>query len=461
MDFFGRAKELERLNVLFDSHQSEFVPIYGRRRVGKSELILKFIHNKPALYFLGKQALPELQIREFLQEAARVFKQPLLATADVKDWKSAFDLVEAQRAGSKKWILVLDEFQWMVESSPELPSILQDRLDRDWKKSKNMMLILCGSYMGFMEKEVLGEKSPLFGRRTAQIHLKPFSYKEAALFHSRWSLPDKAMAYMICGGIPLYLNFFKTGQSVYKNIENNFFDEFSPLFREPEFLLREELRELKTYYSLLMSLATKSLTSSELAQMIGVDDRKLYYYLQTLIDLGCVRRYFPITGQKPNPKMVRFIVSDPLLRFWFRFVYPHMAFISQRNPHESFLTLVKPHLESYLGSCFEILCQEALAELYCRDAVDHGFEIGQYWDKNVQIDIVGVRQNEGVDLGECKWGKMNSIKSVLAEIEQKKLRYPNVKGLSLQAHLFLQKKSKIKLATSDVLIHDLADIYKI
>ncbi|MBN1672344.1 MAG: hypothetical protein JXR37_14990 [Kiritimatiellae bacterium] len=176
---------------------------------GKSELILQFIKDKPALCFVGTQSAVPLQIRDFLHVAAKRLDSPFLASLAPPDWETAIETVWAQWHGPGKLILVFDEFQWAVRSAPELPSVLQQLWDLVWSRTGNAVLILCGSFVGFMEREVLGKESPLFGRRTAQILLKPFSFGEAALFHPRYSVIDKAQTYAVCGGVPLYLKFFK------------------------------------------------------------------------------------------------------------------------------------------------------------------------------------------------------------------------------------------------------------
>ena len=216
--FVGRTAELGTLSAAYASAESGFVPIYGRRRVGKSELILRFLREHPGVYFLGKQAPAALQLREFLDEAAVVLGEPLLATASFDGWKSALSAVIDRWKQGGKLVLVFDEFQWTAWASPELPSVLQDLWDRRWRSSGKILLILCGSYVGFMEREVLGRKSPLFGRRTAQILLRPFGYREAALFHPSFSTVDRARAYFICGGVPWYLERFDaklTGSNAY------------------------------------------------------------------------------------------------------------------------------------------------------------------------------------------------------------------------------------------------------
>jgi AAA+ ATPase superfamily predicted ATPase len=230
--FIAREKELAALQDAYQGPHSAFWPIYGRRRVGKSELILQFGKNHPTLYLVGKRAPADQMMREFLEGAAIFLEEPLLASMPVESWKKTIEAV-VQRWGKKdKLILVFDEFQWLVEKSPELPSVLQELWDRNWSKSGRMFLILCGSYIGFMEREVLGKKSPLYGRRTGQIFLKPFGYRDASLFHPHVSLAQRAATYFICGGIPLYLRYFESGRSGLQNIEHVILGEQAALYRE-------------------------------------------------------------------------------------------------------------------------------------------------------------------------------------------------------------------------------------
>ena len=457
--FIGREAEQKVLADAYRSGQSEFIPIYGRRRVGKSELILHFIKGKQALYFLGKKAPPQLQIRTFMEEAARALDQPLLAAVSPLDWRMALSSVLGQKTDAAKLVLVFDEFQWTAQASPELPSILQEQLDRSWKERGDVMLILCGSYMGFMEREVLGEASPLFGRRSAQILLRPFSFLEAALFHPGWSLSDRAQAYFVCGGIPLYLRYFSTTDSIRTNIEKNLLNEFAPLHREPDFLLREELREVENYYGILIALSSGSLTPGAIAQHTGINERNLYYYLQHLCELGYVSRRYPLTGTRPVARNVRFALDDPLLRFWFRFVYPHVSFIAQMGPERSFRELIKPDLESYFGGCFERLCREALPFLYEREGVNAAYEIGEYWDKVTQIDVVGFRQDGRTDIGECKWGAVRSAASLAGELQKKIEGYPNRRGATLQGRVFTRGKLRKGRSLANVSCHSLEALY--
>ncbi|MBI4602880.1 MAG: ATP-binding protein [Planctomycetes bacterium] len=459
-EFIGRSQELKALEVAYAAPGSQFIPVYGRRRVGKSELILRFLEGKPSLYFLGKRGPAQLQLKEFLATAARALGQPLLASLAPNDWKAALAAAMEHRTRGRKFVLVLDEFQWTAQASPELPSVLQELWDLHWRKQGEIHLILCGSYLGFMEREVLGQGSPLFGRRTAQILVKPFNYLEAAEFHPRWSVIDKAKAYFLCGGIPLYLRFFSPADSIRTNIENNFLSEFAALYREPDFLLREELRELEKYCGILMAMAGGRRRAADIAEAAGVSERNLGYYLDQLVDLGYVARRFPLAGARPPARSVQLVIADPLLRFWFRFIYPNTSFIAQAGPRRSFQDVIQPELESYFGGCFERLCREALPYLYEREGVSGVYEVGEHWDRDVQIDVVGRRKDGWIDVGECKWGRVRSLVAVLRELEERVARVPNPGDLTVQGRLFTQHKLRGVNLPAGVRLHALEELYR-
>lgn len=461
-DFVGRAAELDVLERAWRGRGSAFIPVYGRRRIGKSELILQFLRGHTGVYHVGKLAPVGLQLQELLAEAARVLDEPLLAQMAPTDWKTALEAIEDRWKGDGKLVIALDEFQWTCEASPELPSVLQDLWDRRWKKSGKVMLILCGSFVGFMEREVLGKKSPLFGRRTAQIHLKPFGFREAAEFHPHWSRTNQARAYFVCGGVPMYLRAFEAGRSFESNVQHNLLSEFAPMFREPEFLLREELRDTQNYHAVLYAIAAGNCTTREIAVSSGLPERSLHYYLEQLAQLGYVRRRHALTGARPSARVVRFVIDDPLLRFWFRFVFPHRSFVQQMGPARSYDALIKPHLDAYFGGCFERLCREALPELLAREGVAAELTVGEYWNKDVQIDVVGVRDDGWIDLGECKWGPVGSVPALLAELDRKVTAFPNPRNDTLARRVFVRQVPAAARGRGGppVAWHSLDDLYE-
>jgi len=456
--FVGRTRELELLEGCYKSKQSSFIPIYGRRRVGKSQLILQFLKGKRGVYYVGKQAAAGMQIQEFMKEAARACDRPSLSMLRATSWRDALHVIGEELKGDTPLVIALDEFQWMAGASPELPSVLQELWDRTWQPSGKIMLILCGSMIGFMERKVLGSRSPLFGRRTAQILLRPFSFREAVAFHPAFSLTDHAKIHFICGGIPAYLRVFGQRRSIERNLELALLDESAPLFHEPDFLLREELRELENYFSVLNVLARGSAPAHQIAAQIDLKLSSLHYYLRTLSELGYVARLHPLTTRPPKKREVRYALGDPLLRFWFRFVEPNLTFIQQLGPRAALLERIKPGLDAYFGSCFERLCRDALPALLQDQGLRTAIEVGQYWGPGVQIDIVGIREDQEIEIGECKWGRVGSVKALEADLAVKIDRYNNPDNRTLRGNLFVRKKSS-RMRASRFPCWDLTDLY--
>ncbi len=457
--FLGRSAELRMLEKSWADPAGAFVPVYGRRRVGKSELITHFISQKRGIYYVGKRAPAELQLREFMRDAAECMGEPLLADVRVDGWPQAFRIIEERWKGPEKLILALDEFQWMCEVSPELPSVIQEAWDRRWRKG-GVMLILCGSYLGFMEREVLGKKSPLFGRRTGQILLKPFGHIEAAQFHPGYSRQEQARTFFVCGGLPFYLKCFSQSLSVEQNIAALFLDETGVLRREAEFLLREELRELVNYHSILMALAEGRNTNSGISEASGIGDRALHFYLTTLMELGYVRKRHPLTGGPAQVRQGRYVLDDPLLRFWFRFVFPQTSLIVRLGATAAMERLIKPGLDAYFGLCFEQFCREALPMIYAQEGVTSAFEVGEYWAKDTQIDVVGLRSDGWTELGECKWSAAKSPGPLRDELRKRMPLYPNKRAATISYRYFTRLKITHRTPVPpDERWHDLNDLY--
>ena len=458
--FIGRDRELAALAEAYAAPRSAFWPIYGRRRVGKTELIKRFLTGRPGLYFLGKQAPAPMQLREFLGAASSALGEPLLATQAVDGWQQALAQVVDRWRGPDKLVVALDEFQWTVSASPELPSVLQSLWDGSWGAADRVFLIVCGSFVGFMEREVLGRASPLYGRRTGQIHLKPFSYRESAEFHPGYSLPDRALTYFVCGGMPLYLRAFADRVSVEDNIAAQLLDPYAPLHREPDFLLREELREVERYFGILLAIATGDAMLPAIASRTGIEVRQLGYYLHQLLELGYVYKRQPLAPGGRRRRAVRYVLGDSLLRFWFHFLFPQLSAITRLGPRRALRELIRPGLPAYWGRCFEGLCREALPGLLAREGATGGVTVGEYWDTATQVDIVGLRDDGRIELGECKWGTVRSSRAVLAELAGKAEAYPNPANASVGLRIFT--RSSVHPAASEkfpVTWTSLADLY--
>ncbi|MEQ9320386.1 MAG: ATP-binding protein [Polyangiaceae bacterium] len=457
--FVGRDRELETLEHAHRSRRGAFVVVYGRRRVGKTALLRRFVTDRPAIYLHGTRAPRELQVRELLREAAAVLSEPLLERVGDLSWKEALTACVERHHGSDKLVLVLDEFQWLADTSPELMGVLQELWDRHWQHDGKVMVVLCGSFVGFMEREVLGRKSPLFGRRTAQILLRPFDYRQAAAFHPSYAVADKAKAYFVCGGIPHYLRLFDAERSVEQNIAAQILHEHGPLFREADFLLREELREVESYWAILVRLAKGAATPGDLASDTPVG-QSVHYYLKQLVELGYVERVFPLTRRRPKLTDVRYRLADPMLRFWFRFVQPNQSFLQRYGGKRGLRERIKPQLDAYFGGAFERLCRQGVLALHDREGVDGPTDVGSFWSKEVQIDVVALRADDWIELAECKWGRVRSAGKLVDELEAKVPLYPNPRGHTVVRRLFTSKPIARAEDTAGLRWHTLDDLYE-
>jgi len=455
--FVGRQCELAALERAFDSSRAALIPIWGRRRIGKSRLVRHFLKGKPGLYFLAKETSPRAQLAEFLQAAALATGESLLAELAPEDWKRAL-LRTVEAWSADRVVLAIDELQYLANVVPGLTSILQECWDLHWKDGGKVVLILCGSQIGFMEREVLGAKSPLFGRRTAQIHLRPFGFAEAAGFHPSWSLEERAKAHFLCGGVAAYLEQLDASRSLRSNLEELFLTPTGTFAFEAEFLLREELRDVHNYHAVLLAIANRKATAKEIGAATGIASGSLGYYLKQLVELGYIATRHPLTERGKRPaKRGRYVVDDALLRFWFRFVADRTSIAHQYGARLAYEKVIAPELPGYWGACFERLCREALPALYRDEGVSAAFEVGVYWDTDTQIDVVGLRDDGWTDLGECQWGAVRSLRAVERELEAKVTRYPNPRNATIGRRIFV--RARPARATSEHRVHTLEELY--
>lgn len=270
-----------------------------------------------------------------------------------------------------------------------------------------MFLILCGSSMSFMENQVLGQESPLYGRRTGQFKIAPLDYKESAVFHPDLSNEDNALIYGITGGVPHYINKLGVKESVDEALLDNFFDRSSYLYEEPANLLKQELREPAIYNAIITAIAQGASRINDIALKTGQENSVVSKYLGTLIDLGIVKKETPVT-EKIGKKTI-YELADNFFRFWYRFVPANMSAIDSGRIQKSYANSIKKNLPDYMGLTFEHMCRDYLL-YYEKDLPIELNQVGQWWGtdnknkKQVQIDIVGtpVKGDEYI-IGSCKY----------------------------------------------------------
>jgi AAA+ ATPase superfamily predicted ATPase len=389
--FLCRENELRKLEHRYGSGEMECIVIYGRRRVGKTALINEFSKDKPTIFFPALRSnaqgnLTALSKAIYNYDHPDAIEAPTFATFD-----AAFTEI-TRIAKNERVVFVIDEFPYLVKSDPSVTSRLQHLLDHDWQETK-LYLILCGSSMSFMEKKVLSEKSPLFGRRTAQFKIEPLSYMDAARFHPELSPEENAVIYGITGGVPHYINKLGVRGSVKDALLENFFDTSSYLFEEPENLLKQELREPAIYNSIIAAIAEGATRLNQISDRTGNDTPTCTKYLKSLMELGIVQKRQPII-QKSSRKTT-YHISDHFFRFWYRFVPGNMMAISSDNMARIYGAAVDSYLSSYIGLVFEDICKQYLTR-YAEHLPIQIRDIGEWWGadpqekKEAQLDIVAL-----------------------------------------------------------------------
>lgn len=403
--FYCREDELRKLNKRYAGGQFECIVIYGRRRVGKTALINEFCKDKPTIFFSALNTTGKENL-EALSRSIMSFERPdSESVPEFSSYDAALNELTSL-SKEKRIVFVIDKYPYLAKAKPAISAMLQHIIDHRWAESR-MFLILCGSSMSFMENQVLGKESPLYGRRTGQFKIEPLDYKETAVFHPDLSAEDHSLVYGITGGVPHYINKLDIRGSVDEALLDNFFDRSSYLYEEPGNLLKQELREPAIYNAIIKAIAEGASRMNEIKMKVGEENSLISKYLKTLIDLGIVRKETPVT-EKPGKKTI-YLLADNFFRFWYRFVPVNMSAIDSGRIVKIYPHAVKQYLPDYMGLIFEKMCQDYL--LYYSDNLPIELnEIGQWWGadpgerKQVQIDIVGTPvEGKEYIIGSCKY----------------------------------------------------------
>lgn len=414
MTFYDREDELAALDAEFEADRFGFVVLYGRRRVGKTELIKAFCAERPSIYVLAAQEA-EARQREKLIE--RVADRAGDRVPRIDRWDEAFEYI-GEILSKEKLVLAIDEFPYLVESNDSIPSYVQSMVDEQVTGSESL-LILCGSSVGVMESEVLGHESPLYGRRTAQLDLDPFDFSVARSVIG-YGIEDAIRSYAVTGGTPMYLTAFDYDRPLGENVRQQVLSKTSVLFNEPEFLLRTELRNPGRYMSILEAIAGGHTTPKEISGATDIDSGPLSKYLRTLGRLRLIDREVPVTATKEKSKRSRYRIADDFLRFWFRFVEPNRSGIEQA-PDTVFENLITPAMPNYVATTFEDISQEVTWVASETGAFQGQYStVGRWWYGGEEIDVVGLDPaTEHILLGECKWTNNPVGKNVVRDLDGK------------------------------------------
>lgn len=405
--FVDRDAELDLLESRFDRDTADLIVVYGRRRLGKSELVREAIRGRDdAVYWQATEETPSVQLEHFVDTAADTY--PTLANIQ-RDWEPLLETL-----GREDAIVVLDEFPYLIESDDAVPSKLQRVWDMELQET-GMTLVLVGSSISVMEDKVLSGGSPLYGRRTATIDLPPLDLPDAQQLYPANEPDDVIQTWGVFGGTPYYLQALASSKTLAENIQTTLLSEHGVLHNEPEFLLRTEfgIREPQTYYTILRAIAMGKRATNEIANFAGVDSNKLGAYLSNLRQLRLVERDIPVTADPTSTRKSRYRLNEPLFRFWFRYVYGQSAKLQQLGD-DAYEELIAPSFTEYIGPMFEHICQRRLPSLFSNTFQD----VGYWWHKQHELDVVGLTTTGTVVAGECKYTTRKMHEGDLADLER-------------------------------------------
>ncbi len=459
--FVDRVSELELLEKRYASGKAEFFVLYGRRRVGKTELLARFCEGKRSIFFVSDLG-SEISLRTALSAAVNTtLFGPNQMNAVYSTWEDLLHAL-AQAAQGKRLVVVLDEFPYLVTAHPPLATILQRVWDQTLKNTQ-IMLILCGSYIGMMEEMVLGYQAPLYGRRTAQYLLEPLQFKDVRLFYPYFPLEDQVRAYAVYGGTPAYLQTIQSQQSLQDNVLDGILTRGSFLYDEVRFVLQQELREPRNYFAILQAIAAGKTRLNDIKQATGLEGATAY--LDTLQQLHLVERIVPVTETQPQ-KSRRGIyrLKDHYLRFWFRYVHPNRSQLELGGAQIILENQVMPEIDHFSSLTFEEVCQQFFWQAGISEKLPFvPINVGNWWNASEEVDLVVLGENDAI-LVECKWTSKPVGIDILADLERKaQLVKPELGDRQIRFALcsrsgFTPQLMKDVELRSDVMLLDLPDI---
>lgn len=421
--FIGREQELQFLQDKYDEKKGQLIVLYGRRRVGKTETLKEFCKDKPHVFYSCTQCTDKAQLSKF---SKLLLKENIPAgqyVDEFADWETAFGAISQLPYGEKKKMIVIDEFPYMCRYNESIPSILQNLWDTKLK-NENVMLVLCGSAMSFIEKELLAEKNPLYGRATGIYKMTEMCFYDAAKFFPSYSDQDKVLAYAILGGIPHYLNQFDPALSIAENIKKNILRKGSVLYSEVEFLLHQELRETPIYNAIIEAVALGNTKLSDISQKSLIEDTsKTSVYLKNLIELGIIGREYSVDSkvkEKANANRGTYRLTDNFFRFWYAFCFGNFSQLEDGDTEGVYQYIIEPELHHFASFSFEDICRDFVKRLQMKDELPFRYtQMGRWIGKTTirdskspkgmrtgetEIDLLAFdKEKENYLVGECKF----------------------------------------------------------
>lgn len=413
--FINRKSELAGLEEKWREKSAQLFIVYGKRRVGKTELIKQFIKKKPGVYFLADRRTHRDQLKELGRIIGRYFKDSILARSGFSDWLEVFDYLKEHVRG--QFILAVDEYPYLVETDKATGSLFQKGWD-EYLKDTQIFLILSGSSIAMMESETLEYKAPLYGRRTGQILLHPLNFRESWKFYPNKNFADFLKIYSVTGGMPAYIAQFLPYATIEEGIKKNILQKTGILHDEVNFILKEELREPKNYLAVLKAISWGKTKFGEIVNEAGLEKNIGYKYISVLERLKIIEREVSITEKNiVKSKKGIYKISENFFRFWFHYVFPYKSDLEI----ERFAEVTEKFQSEFYqieSKVYEKICQEILWEQ--KDNIFPFERVGRWWEGDKEIDIIATNnQTKEILFGEVKWGNKLCGFAVLNDLKKK------------------------------------------
>lgn len=440
MKFVDRIEETARLRDALSREKSSLVVVYGRRRLGKSTLTKRVLSDSD-VYFLADRSEGQHQRTLLAKVAAQVF--PDFDKLTYPDWESLFRAVNYRT--DKRFTLCLDEFPYLVEQSPELPSVLQKLVD---EKLLKYTLVLCGSSQNMMYGLFLDSTAPLYGRADEIMRLTPIRlpYIQEALDLDAVSAVEE---YAVWGGVPRYWELRENRNSLSDALWHNILSVNGALYEEPIKLFQDDVKDIVKTSTIMSYIGSGANRLSEIAARCNEPATNLSRPLKKLIDLGFLEKDVPFGIDEKNAKKSLYKIADPFMAFYYQFVVPNRSFIElgRRLPLEQALTA---HFSEYVSMHWEKLCRDAVT-----GNVVNGIVYGRakrWWGpvlnekkepEQIEIDVMAESLDKKCLLvGECKWTNQENGKQQTADLLRKANLLPFAKNYKILPVLFLKNAPK-------------------
>ncbi|OYT53112.1 MAG: hypothetical protein B6U72_06840 [Candidatus Altiarchaeales archaeon ex4484_2] len=441
IQFRDRVEELKELKDVLDSDRFELTVIYGRRRIGKTELILSATENRKRIYYL---AVGERNLERFYQHCLRHLPE---VSRLRMDWETLFEFLK-----NNVEVIIIDEFQNLIREDENILHILQSITDSTLRDSQIKMFLL-GSSVSMMTSKVLSYRSPLYGRRTGSMELKAIPFFELNKFFPGYGIKELIEIYGLADGIPLYL--IKIDKRFWPWLREEITRGRSFLRDEVDFIMRYEFEDVSTYKLILEAIAHGKTRVNEIKDFMNVRRTDISPYLRNLLEVRMIQRTIPVT-EKTTSRKGRYYLSDNFLKFWFRYIYPNMSAIEEGIYD---IKQIKADYNSYLGPVFENVARQFLIKE--RKNIFDFNQIGRWWHKDNEIDLIALNeQTKKALFCECKWKENINPGKILNELRIKSGDFRWHNSERTEYHALFAKSFKEKINTPNTMLFDLKDLEK-